>query len=78
MKRRQLKWILLALISGAVLPYLIFIDVHGKTVTMIAVVSWLIFGFSTVMFGLTKYYTIKELLTTFKSSLKFEVDDEVD
>ena len=72
MKRRQLKWLILTTISGAILPYLIFIDVHGKTVTMIASFAWLIFVFSTVMYGLTNYYTTKELLSSFKSSLKFE------
>ena len=74
MKRRQLKWFVLVMISGSVGPLLIYRDAHGLTVTWISILSWCTFMFSTIMFALTQYNTVKEILSAAKFSLKIESD----
>jgi len=76
MKRRQLKWIILALISGMTIPFLMLTKFHGASLSLITIISLLSFTFSVFMFGMTKDYTIKEIITTFTSSLKFEEETE--
>ena len=74
MKRRQLKWFVLLIISGSIGPLLIYKDAYGLTVTWISILSWCIFMFSTIMFALTQYNTVKEILSAVKFSFKIECE----